>query len=154
MVRRRLSFAVFTADKSRLPDDETRPRNPFRNVWTKVAMTALSTVLFGLIIWFVQTTGSAITRSGEHQRLDSVLRLHSSTAIAVLRALQGLLTIVSSSALLGAFDIILWSLAARDHGLGYVRLLILSSATGPVGTARILCAPSLKLRDRAWALLK
>ncbi len=136
------------------PSSASVRRTAFRNVRTKLGMAVVSLVLFAVIVWFVQTTSSAIMRSHDKKRIDVVLRMPSSTALAVLRTLQALLTIISSSALVGSFELLLWCLTARSAGLAYVRVLILSSARGVISTVRILCAPSLRLADRAGALLK
>ncbi len=142
------SFDGFSANEAR------RPRSTFNNVRVKLLMATTAVVLFSAIIWFIQTTNAAIARSREKQSLDVILRLHSSTALALLRTLQGILTVISSAALIAVFELILWCLSARTDGLRYVQVLILSSATGPVGTFQILCSPSAKLGDRVWAFLK
>ncbi len=90
------------------PSSASVRRTAFRNVRTKLGMAVVSLVLFAVIVWFVQTTSSAIMRSHDKKRLDVVLRMPSSTALAVLRTLQALLTIISSSALVGSFELLLW----------------------------------------------
>ncbi|KAK3315493.1 hypothetical protein B0H66DRAFT_642710 [Apodospora peruviana] len=119
-----------------------------------IAIALLLSILYAVITWFVNTTPSAISKSEVGSALDGLLRLDAGTAIAILRVLQGTLTLVSFSALSGSLELVQRRLSAREEGLCYLIFLLLSPATGLLATSRILFARSVDVTSRLWALSK
>ena len=129
-------------------------RGVFLNTKLELLLLLTSSVLFALIVWFVYTTFSAERKSRNGQALDDLLRLDASNALAILRVLQGLMTLASASALAHSLELVQWCLCARSHGISYVVFLILSPATGHIATLRLLFSRSIKRMHRMWALTK
>jgi len=120
----------------------------------KFFVVTLCSILYGIIIWFAQTSPSAIKATKEQRALDTVLKLDASTSLAVVRVLQGLLATLSFSDLWASFESFQWHLTNRPEGLGYVSALALSPITTLPGTLRILGSKPADLKSRLWALLK
>lgn len=62
-------------------------------------------------------------------RLNSFLKTESSTILTILRASQGLLSLLTALALDGAFVLLQWNNMAHPQGLPYLTLLSMSPPT-------------------------
>ncbi|KAK3393850.1 hypothetical protein B0H63DRAFT_505672 [Podospora didyma] len=99
--------------------------------------TLLSTALFIFLSWYVQLAISARAESKNGRSLAEPLKIDDSTTLSILRALQGLMSAMSSVALDKSFQLWHFYLTLQPNGLGYISSLALSPATGAWGTADI-----------------
>ena len=122
----------------------------FSRTWLHTLLVILSTNLFVFVAYFVQTTFSS-------QILDANNRLSAldvSTTLAVLRALQGLLYLLTSAVLSKSFGFLMWGKMNRPAGLRYLSLLALSETTGYLGAIKIIFSPISKWSTKFWAMLR
>ncbi|KAK3995014.1 hypothetical protein QBC44DRAFT_390303 [Cladorrhinum sp. PSN332] len=117
---------------------KTPGKTTIQNTRLNLTLLIISSALYGTIIWFAQTTFQALRRSEQDLPLNYWHKVDGSTTIAVLQALQGVLGLTSSAALIGSLNLLQWYLSARSCGLKYVAFLALSPSTDIFGTFRIL----------------
>jgi len=118
--------------------------------WLHTLLVVLSTALFVFITYFVQTTFST-------QVLDTNNRLSAlnvSTTLAVLRAAQGLLSLLTSAILSTSFSFLMWGKMNRPAGFGYLSVLAMSETTGFLGAINIILSSMSKRPTKLWATLR
>lgn len=91
-----------------------------------------------LVMLFVQNTVSAEASSDSNVSLGSLSEVHPSTALEIIRALQGVLAAITSAALKQSFSYIQWILISRGNGLSHLEFLALSSTTGDMGSIKLI----------------
>lgn len=117
--------------------DTLRASN-FGKTWLILTLSIVSLCLFAVVIILVQLSYMAETYSARKVKLDDTMKINVSTMLSVLRAVQAVLSATTSMALGGVFSFLQWSLMNSSDGLPYLNLLALSSATGNIGSLKLL----------------
>lgn len=113
-----------------------------------------SSGLLAAVISFARVTHRAIDLSLAHEPLPSTLKTDASTAIAIIRVLQGVLAAISSAALVKSFTYLYWIMIGRPDGLGVASLLALTPSTTEIGRLRLLFGSSPRFFTRLLGLAR
>ncbi|KAF2464867.1 uncharacterized protein BDR25DRAFT_318859 [Lindgomyces ingoldianus] len=110
----------------------------------------LLTSLFAITIWFSQLTfpTNDERKSSDHQHQT---RVPFSSALTVLRFLQGLTSTCTTFVLLQTFEMLEWTLASRNGGLMLLNFLSLSPTTGFLGILWLLLKKSVPRQGRIYS---
>ncbi|KAK0649223.1 hypothetical protein B0T16DRAFT_326601 [Cercophora newfieldiana] len=100
-------------------------------------------------------TNQSQTLSDEKERLPSYLTLDVSTTLTIVRAMQGILTMVVTMALSQSFAYLQWGFLRNTRGgAPYIRQLALSPTTSVMGTTQLIFHPASGWGPRFWGFLR
>ncbi|KAI4864525.1 hypothetical protein F4820DRAFT_448962 [Hypoxylon rubiginosum] len=109
----------------------------FSNTWLQCCLCLLAIPgLFAIIVVLVQATFAAQWRSDHGQPFDSIHKLDSSMALAILRTVQAILSTLTTFTVEDSFQFVMWSLISRPKGVSYTSILALTPTTGALGMIR------------------
>ncbi|KAK0639502.1 hypothetical protein B0T16DRAFT_463169 [Cercophora newfieldiana] len=102
-----------------------------------LAMLVISTSIFAALVWYIQRVDT-VRFNSKNKPLPDALKSDVSVVLAVLRALQGLLSAATLVGLHTSLQLLQWHfVVSRPAGLRYVDHLALSPSTTFLGTAGI-----------------
>lgn len=131
----------------------SRNTSSFSNTKFMLFITLLSTVMFAIILWYVEAF-SAPTAIRSGQAMHRVLKVDMGSALAVLRLTQGFLSTLITIALMKALEILQWALAGRAQGLESNVFLSLSPTTPIMEVFRIVISRISNWIARLWGLTR
>ncbi|KAK6849277.1 hypothetical protein PG995_013110 [Apiospora arundinis] len=105
----------------------------FQTLRLQLATLAISLALLAFVITYVQVTYAAERSSQQGLQLSSLLKTNASTILTILRASQGLLSMLTTLALDGAFVLLHCNSMVLQQGIPYLTLLSLSPSTNAWG---------------------
>jgi hypothetical protein len=117
-------------------------------------LVVLATALFAFTSWFVRAAFSGEAGVRVSQALSKLLKWEVGDALAVLRVSQGVLSTVTTLALMTAFELIQWALASRERGVSVSSFLGLSPTTAPWGVAMVALSRASRLPERLWGTIR
>ena len=126
----------------------------FRTIRLQLVTIAMSFALLAVVITYVQATYAAQRSSQQGLRLSSLLKTEASTTLTILRASQGLLSLLTALALDGAFVLLQWNNMAHPQGLPYLTLLSMSPPTAAWGLIGIMKSGVRPISPKIWAALR
>lgn len=127
----------------------------FSNTWLQCCLCLLAIPgLFAIIVVLVQATFAAQWRSDHGQPFDSIHKLDSSMALAILRTVQAILSTLTTFTVEDSFQFVMWSLISRPKGVSYTSILALTPTTGALGMIRLITSSISQLSSKMWTLLR
>jgi hypothetical protein len=118
------------------------------------ALLLLTSATYSIIIFIALSSEWAFRNDREATALSSWHKVEVGTTITVVRALQGLLSALSS-ALLARFLLYLkWGLIRRPNGVSFQSMLAVSPTTLDLGTYTLALAMGPRFSTRFWAVLR
>jgi len=134
------------------PGHEVRTQRPFQEIRLPLLATLLTSAVFSVTAWFATVTFSSQSTSLAQHAFKKVFKIDVGVTLTVLRILQGILTGCTTYVLLAAFQLIQWTLVARENGANGLTVLALSPTTSVFGTLCMLFTSKPRMIDRVWAL--
>lgn len=124
--------------------------------WPTAAWSLGVACLFGALIFFVDASFLAQTRSDQNLPLHAIHKLDANRVLSVLRVAQGVLAAISTLTVNQSFELIQWARVSDIRGLSYSSFLAISPATGPWGMFVLATASfaRMNLSSRLWVLLR
>ncbi|KAK8856787.1 hypothetical protein PGQ11_012699 [Apiospora arundinis] len=139
-----------STDTAGSKDFETK----FQTLRLQLATLAISLALLAFVITYVQATYAAEHSSQQGLQLNSLLKTNASTILTILRASQGLLSMLTALALDGAFVLLHCNSMVLQQGLPYLTLLSLSPSTNAWGLLGIMRSSTPPIPTRLLAALR
>ena len=129
----------------------------FSLTWPTAAWSLAVACIFAALIFFVDASFSAQSRSDQKLPLDGIHKLNANAVLSVLRVAQGVLAAITTLTVNQSFELIQWARVSDDRrGLSYSSFLALSPATGPWGMFVLATASwaRMNLSSRLWVFLR
>lgn len=126
----------------------------FQTLRLQLTTITLSIGLLAFVITYVHGTYAAEKSSQQGLQLSSLLKTEASTILTILRASQGLLSMLTTLALDGTFVLLQSSTMALPHGLSYLTLLSLSPSTNALELVGIIVSGTAPARTKSVAFLR
>jgi ABC-type uncharacterized transport system permease subunit len=134
------------------PEYRPHKHSAFRETRLHLAFAVVTSAVFAITIWFARTTFSS--RSGTQETIKEVFKIDVGITLTILRILQGVLSACTTYILLGAFQLIQWTLVSRGNGLSGLAVLALSPTTSFLGTLGIMFSRKPHIMGRIWGLMR
>ncbi|ETS80633.1 hypothetical protein PFICI_08162 [Pestalotiopsis fici W106-1] len=125
-----------------------------QRTWLFVLTAMLATIAFAVVIIFVLSTYFAERASEKRQQLNNLMKVDASMTLSVLRASQGLLSVLMGLLLEEAFTLLQWDFLNRPNGLPYTSILILSPTTTAAGIFALAKSSVVAASAKCWAVLR
>lgn len=135
------------ATEKECEDEQGVHPRPFNEIRFPLTATLFTSAVFAVTAWFAKATFTT-------HALKTAFNIDVGGTLTVLRILQGVLSGCTTYVVLSAFQLLKWSLVAREGGVNGLTVLALSPTTSTYGTLAILFASKPRAMDRLWALAR
>ena len=142
--------SVSISEGQRRASKTTKVKNTWSHHRMNIFSVALASVSFAATAWFARATFSANMLAD----VRKTAHLSLSNTLGVLRTLQEVTSVLTGLVLNNTFEVIEWSLASGDRGIGALSLLSLSPTTRLLGVVGVAFSRRGRVADRLWALLR